>query len=134
PIKGKVGLARPSQKPNATPASAAWETVSLKNAIRLAVTKTPSKAQSGARQSVASKARIMNGSVNMVVAVRGDVNSVSRFERVGIHNLLRGTFTADHPIEGIHPRGMTINHREIVRDQDHRQMMPGLNLRDQVVK
>src|SRR5438876_880761 len=99
PINGSVGLAQPNQKPSATPARAACETVSLKKAMRRAVTKTPNSAQSGARKSVASRARIMNGSVNMVMSVRGDVNAIGLFERFGVHDLLRGAFAADDPVE-----------------------------------
>src|SRR5947209_17452707 len=88
-INGMVGLARPSQKPSATPASAACETVSLKKAMRRAVTNTPSNAHKGARKSVASKARIMKGSVNMMMTVGRNVDAVGLFEGVGVHNLLR---------------------------------------------
>src|SRR6478736_10030847 len=88
-ISGSVGLAKPNQKPSAIPARAAWDTVSLKNAIRRAVTNTPSSAQRGARKIVASKARIMNGSVNMVMSVRGDMDAVSLLERLRVHDVLR---------------------------------------------
>ena len=62
---GHVGSLRPNQKPSATPVSAAWEIVSLKNAMRRAVTNTPRNAQSGPRKSAASSARCMKGSLNM---------------------------------------------------------------------
>src|SRR2546430_10722998 len=114
PIKGTVGFARPNQKPNATPARAACETVSLKKAIRLAVTNTPSSAQSGARKSVASSARIMNGSVNMMMSVGGNVDTIGLLEGLGIHDLLRGALTANHPIKSINPGGVAIDHRKVV--------------------
>ena len=69
PTIGTVGSAKPNQKPSATPANAECDTVSLKNAIRLAMTNTPSNAQSGPRQRAASKARCMNGSVTRTVMV-----------------------------------------------------------------
>src|ERR1043166_911867 len=135
PINGTVGFTRPNQNPSATPASAACETVSLKNAMRRAVTNTPRNAQSGLRNNVASKARIMNGSVNMVVMpVRRDVDAVGLFERVGVQDLLRRTLAADYAVERVNPRGMPINHREIVRNQHDRQMAPRLNFGDQIVK
>src|ERR1043166_2690343 len=134
PISGQVGLASPNQKPSATPARAACETVSLKKAIRLAVTNTPRNAQSGARKSVASTARIMNGSVSMVMSVRRDVNAVRLFERLGAHDLLGRTLTTDNPVERVNPGGVPVDHREIVRDKDHRQMTPFLDFGNQIVK
>src|SRR2546425_2051994 len=134
PINGTVGSASPNKKPSATPASAACETVSLKNAMRRAVTNTPSSAQSGASKSAAKKARIMNGSVIMVMSVRGDMYAVSRFERLGVHDLLRRALAANHPVKRINPRGVAVHHRQIVRNQNHRQAMPLLDLRDQVIE
>src|SRR2546423_11959671 len=121
PISGTVGLARPNQNPNATPARAACETVSLKKAIRRAVTKTPSNAQRGARNRVARKARSMKGSVNMMVSVRRNVNAVGLLERFRIHHLLGRALTANHPIERVDPRGMPVNHGEIVRNKNDRE-------------
>src|SRR5947207_9593171 len=109
PTNGKVGLLSPNQKPSATPASAACDTVSLKKAIRLAVTNTPRKAQSGARKSVASKARIMNGSVNMVMSVGRDVDAVGLFKRFGAHDLLGRALTTNNPVERVNPGGMPVD-------------------------
>src|SRR3954468_8495962 len=94
-IKGRVGLAKPSQNPGRIPARAAWETVSLKNAIRRAVTNTPSSEQRGARKSAARNARCMKGSVNMsprsvivVMMVGRYMNPVGLLKRVRIHHLV----------------------------------------------
>src|SRR6266571_7656859 len=133
-ISGQVGFDNPSQKPIPTPASAACETVSLKKAMRRAVTKTPSNAQSGARNSAASKARCMNGSVSMVVVVRRSVNPVRLFERLGVHDLLGRALAANHSVQRVYPRGMAIDHREVVRNEDNRQAMAGLDLRNQIIE
>src|SRR3954470_16253111 len=115
-ISGSVGFAKTSQKPRATPAKAACETVSLKKAIRRAVTKTPRSEQSGARKSAARKARCMNGSVSMaivsvVVMVGGNVYAVGLFQRIGIHDLIGRSFAANHTVQGIDPGGLLIDHR-----------------------
>src|SRR2546425_1071524 len=101
PISGTVGFANPNQKPSATPASAAWDTVSLKKAMRRAVTNTPSNAQRGARKIVASSARNMNGSVNMVMSVGRDVDAVGLLEGLGVHDVLRRAFAANDAVERI---------------------------------
>src|SRR5260221_1094869 len=131
---GTVGLASPNQTPRAPPARPAWETVSLKKAIRRAVTNTPSKAHSGARKSVASTARSMKGSVNMVMSVRRDVDAVGLLERLGIHDLLRRAFTADGPIERIDPRSVAIDHGKVVRNQDDSQTVASLDFGDQIIE
>ena len=82
-IMGTVGSGRPSQKPRATPARAAWATVSLKKDMRRAVTKTPMNPQSGPRKRAVRTARSMKGSMSMaavgmrvLVLVRGEMNAV----------------------------------------------------------
>jgi hypothetical protein len=62
------------------------------------------------------------------------VDAVGLFERVGIHDVLWGAFTANDSIERIHPGGMAIDHRQVVRNEDDGQMMPLLDFRDQIVK
>ncbi len=69
--KGSVGSSNPNQLPIATPARPACETVSLKKDMRRAVTNTPNKAQSGARNIATSNARCIHGSVNMMMMVIG---------------------------------------------------------------
>src|SRR6266496_5738039 len=132
--KGRVGSTSPTQLPTATPASPAWETVSLKNDIRRAVTKTPSNAQSGARNIATSNARCIQGSVNMMMVIGRHVNPVSLLQGIGVHHFFRVTFAADHSVERVNPRGMTIDHRQIMGDQDGRQMVSLLDSSDQIVK
>src|ERR1051325_2665688 len=134
PTIGHVGSTRPNQNPSATPVSAACEMVSLKNAIRRAVTNTPMNAHSGPRKSAASNARCMKGSVNMMMVIGRRVNAVGLLERLGVHDLLGRAFAADDAVQCIHARGMAVNHREIVRDQNDRELVLALNARNQVVE
>src|ERR1044072_4635179 len=154
---GQVGSVRPNQKPRATPVSAACEIVSLKKAMRRAVTNTPMNAQSGPRNSAASSARCMKGSVNMggkyqthfavrmihgsvhrsmsmVMVIRRGVDAVGLLERLGIHDLFGRAFTTNHAVERIDARGVRIDHREIVRHENDRELVLPLHARDEVVE
>src|SRR6185295_17343136 len=102
-MSGQVGSTRPSHAPSATPVRPACEIVSLKNAIRRAVTKTPSNAQSGARNRAPSSARCIHGSVSMMMVVGRDVNAEGLLERLAVHDLVGLAFAADDAIERINP-------------------------------
>src|SRR5262249_32855236 len=84
--------------------------------------------------SVASRARIMNGSVNMMVSVGRNMNAIGLLQRVGVHDLLRRALAADDTVERIKPGGMTIKHREVMGNEHDRQMVPFLNFGDQFIK
>ena len=59
---GHVGSSKPRRKPKPMPASAPCAMVSLKKAIRRAVTNTPISPHSGAMMTATAKARSMKGS------------------------------------------------------------------------
>ena len=61
---GHVGSSKPSKKPSAMPASAPCAMVSLKKAMRRAVTNTPSSAHNGPMTTATAKARSMKGSMS----------------------------------------------------------------------
>ena len=53
----------------------------------------------------------------VVMVIRRDVQAVGFLERVGVHHVLGRAFAADDAVERIDPRGVAIDHREVVRDE-----------------
>src|SRR3954463_1222001 len=120
---GRVRSATPNQIPSATPVSAPCAMVSLKKAMRRAVTNTPSKAQTGPSSRAAARARCMKASVSMrrsvvMMVIGRDVDAVSFLQRIGVHDVGRRAFAADFAIQRVNPGGVAEHHREIVRDEN----------------
>src|SRR5687767_14238264 len=137
PISAIVGSANPHQRPSATPVSAPCEIVSLKNAMRRAVTNTPRKAQSGPRQRAARKTRCMNGSSNIsmvMMMIRRHMDAVGLLERFGVHDAFRRTLAADYAVEGIDPIRVAINHGKIVRNEHDREAALFMDVGNQIVE
>src|ERR1051325_3636373 len=136
---GSVRSAMPNQIPSATPVSAPCAMVSLKNAMRRAVTKTPSRAQTGPRSSAAARARCMKASVSMgasmvMMVIRRDVNAVSFLERFGVHDVSRRAFATDFAVQRVNPGGVAKNHREIMRNKNDGEFVRLVDGGNQLVK
>ena len=52
--------------------------------------------------------------VSVVVMVGRDVDAVSLFERLGIHDLIGRPFATDDSVQGVDPGGLLVDHRQIV--------------------
>src|SRR4051812_23980190 len=100
--------------------------VSLKKAMRRAVTKTPRSAHTGPSRRAAMSARCMKASSNMgvvMMVIRRDVNAVGFLERFGVHNFGGRALATDHAVQRVNPRRVAEDHREIVRDENDGELM-----------
>ena len=70
----------------------------------------------------------------VMVMVWRHVDPIGRLQRVGIQDLLGMAFTTDDSIECVDPRCLAEDHGKVMRDQNNRDLQPGVDSRDELVK